>query len=144
MCKSQRKVLCYVKIPCQWRILQISKVAIPNQQESNILYSLRGSFCYYPNLGKKTFENTKNYKRMEEDCGKLRIIIGIFQTDLVVLMENVLFYSNQRTLGLITETVKGLTILSSEEWLRQNMISFLPMWEWTIEILKVAIGPKAP
>ena len=144
MCKSQRKVLCYVKIPCQWRILQISKVAIPNQQESNILYSLRGSFCYYPNLGKKTFENTKNYKRMEEDCGKFRIIIGIFQTDLVVLMENVLFYSNQRTLGLITETVKGLTILSSEEWLRQNMISFLPMWEWTIEILKVAIGPKAP
>ena len=52
---------------------------------------------------------------MEEDCGKFWITNGIFQMDLVELMENVLVYSNQRTLGPITETVKGLTILYSEE-----------------------------
>ena len=32
--------------------------------------------------------------------------------DLVVVIEQILFYSNQRTLGLVTETTKGVTVLS--------------------------------
>ena len=39
--------------------------------------------------------------------------------DLMVLMENIMFYSNQRTLGLITETVKGVTVyLDGNDWAR--------------------------
>ena len=141
MYKSRRKVLCYVKIPCQWRIFQISRVSIPNQWESNILYSLQSSFCYYPSFGKTTFENTKKLQKNGRRLRKNFITNGVFQIDMVVLMENL---SNQRTLGLITETIKGVTVFSWWEWLGQNMSSFLPMGEWMVDILTVAIGPKVP
>ena len=39
--------------------------------------------------------------------------------DLVVVIEKILFYSNQRTLGLVTETTKGVTVyLDGNDWAR--------------------------
>ena len=129
MYKSRRKVLCYVKIPCQWRIFQISRVSIPNQWESNILYSLQSSFCYYPSFGKRTFENTKKLQKNGRRLRKNFITDGVFQIGLVVLMENL---SNQRTLGLITETIKGVTVfLDGNDWAR----IWVPFCRWGNEWL---------
>ena len=67
----EENLLCYVKIPCQWRIFisleyqfRISEKAI-----SYIVYKV--VFAITQALGKEHLKTPKNYRRMEEDCGKI-------------------------------------------------------------------------
>ena len=61
---------------------------------------------------------------MEEDCRKMLSPIESFEWTWWCWWKNIMFYSNQRTLDLITETVKGVKVSSWWEWLGQSMSSF--------------------